>query len=986
MASILVVVCFSYQNALFLHHFPAGMIPWFYMAVAISTVILSLPYTHLLSRSNARRQENRMLAIFLIGLFPGILLNPSGWSSWWIFLLAVWIKILAVFVYIGLWHQATRLFISRRAKVILPLAAAGFSLGSAVGGWGVRLVSMQFGHKSLLILLACLILLFWLLPLPELENPAIFPESRKTAPWPRTWTRGWITLRDNRLAFRLALFILLAIPVLLGTDFLFKRSLQSQWSADAIASFLGNYFMYSSLAVFALQTLVMGRLMRRLGVSRMTLLMPAFLLVTLPLVWLFPVFPVIAAFAIATTALKSTVYLNARNQLITPMSPLEKDAASLFLRSVITPLGTVTASLALLPAIHLGTSWFASGLFLLSLLFLGAGAGCARAYRRELENALARRTLHGDAGNGIGPVDGKVITHLRERLFSDSAEEVIFSATLLAEFNELRLTDLETLYQHPGDDTGICADKAVSMTPLLPLPDQERFFARILQSANDPKSCLRILDALSEHPSRMRLGELSGQNLHPVQKAARTILTRPQSGPEGFSPPETDRETESLILDPELGGVFGKRLALRLIGHRIHPTTEKLVRDCLDSGDPDAIREAVQTIALFRLESLHGACIQLMMNPDLRRTVMDACCLAGLDVDFAHRAFSEKQATGIRMEWVRVLCHSPHPQAPAWIRERLAEPDPWIHSIIATGLARSQNWHPEKEEVRQLLFQAADACRSLIQAENLFDEVFHAELRALRQFWQTALFGWLRILVPGQNLELLRMESSIVSTHPHRRNAGMELWEAWCPRFGFPELSELHDAKAPTRRGSPEPDRAALLYRSCRKSVADQLLQTADSGGKPDTDKRFIPHCLRRSGFFSKLPTDVLAELVEKGKMIELSEGQVLFGEGSSADAIFFVFSGEMTVRMGTREINRLHAGAVFGEIAVLDGGTRTAGIQSVVPSLVFAISREVFLSTLQDHPFLIRQLATLLATRIRDLIPLAETSLPQSSGRPDNA
>jgi CRP-like cAMP-binding protein len=75
--------------------------------------------------------------------------------------------------------------------------------------------------------------------------------------------------------------------------------------------------------------------------------------------------------------------------------------------------------------------------------------------------------------------------------------------------------------------------------------------------------------------------------------------------------------------------------------------------------------------------------------------------------------------------------------------------------------------------------------------------------------------------------------------------------------------------------------------------------------------------------------------------------GSVIFDQGDAADAIYFVLSGHATVVLRTADPDRwtrlmaVPAGAAFGEIAALDGGTRTSRVvaDTDVVALVLTIT-----------------------------------------------
>jgi CRP-like cAMP-binding protein len=68
-------------------------------------------------------------------------------------------------------------------------------------------------------------------------------------------------------------------------------------------------------------------------------------------------------------------------------------------------------------------------------------------------------------------------------------------------------------------------------------------------------------------------------------------------------------------------------------------------------------------------------------------------------------------------------------------------------------------------------------------------------------------------------------------------------------------------------------------------------------------------------------------------EVLEVNEGEVVFREGDHADAIYFVLSGLVSVRLPLAEKGRdrrlatLGAGVAVGEMAFLDEGARSADV-----------------------------------------------------------
>ena len=84
-----------------------------------------------------------------------------------------------------------------------------------------------------------------------------------------------------------------------------------------------------------------------------------------------------------------------------------------------------------------------------------------------------------------------------------------------------------------------------------------------------------------------------------------------------------------------------------------------------------------------------------------------------------------------------------------------------------------------------------------------------------------------------------------------------------------------------------------------------------------------------------------------------LAHGEQVFGEGDEGEAWYVVFDGTANVvknaSSGPTQIAALGPGACFGEMAVLDGLTRSASVIADGPLTVFRFRRERF-DNLLDH------------------------------------
>jgi CRP-like cAMP-binding protein len=66
-----------------------------------------------------------------------------------------------------------------------------------------------------------------------------------------------------------------------------------------------------------------------------------------------------------------------------------------------------------------------------------------------------------------------------------------------------------------------------------------------------------------------------------------------------------------------------------------------------------------------------------------------------------------------------------------------------------------------------------------------------------------------------------------------------------------------------------------------------------------------------------------------------LRPGDTLTNEGEPGNELFLLLDGVLIAKVGGREVAEVGPGAILGERAILEGGTRTATLRAVTPAKV---------------------------------------------------
>jgi NTE family protein len=126
--------------------------------------------------------------------------------------------------------------------------------------------------------------------------------------------------------------------------------------------------------------------------------------------------------------------------------------------------------------------------------------------------------------------------------------------------------------------------------------------------------------------------------------------------------------------------------------------------------------------------------------------------------------------------------------------------------------------------------------------------------------------------------------------------------------------------------------------------------------------------------YFSLPPEEaetVLAEL----EPVVCRGGEWLFRQGESADCMYLLARGRLQVWMvpahgrdgGDKLIAEVGPGEMIGEVGLLTGGERSAGLRAVRSSLLLKMSSAAFDRLVQRHPALMRRVAGGIAERLRE-------------------
>jgi len=133
----------------------------------------------------------------------------------------------------------------------------------------------------------------------------------------------------------------------------------------------------------------------------------------------------------------------------------------------------------------------------------------------------------------------------------------------------------------------------------------------------------------------------------------------------------------------------------------------------------------------------------------------------------------------------------------------------------------------------------------------------------------------------------------------------------------------------------------------------------------PSTD--YLDH-LAQVRLFSSCNSKELAKIARASDELSLPKGKVLMNQGRTGREAFVIVDGQASVDVGGVTVAELGPGDHVGELALLDGGTRTATVTAATDMTVIVLSQRAFFGLLDEVPGLARKILSSLAGMIRDL------------------
>lgn len=330
---------------------------WLFMGTALITLLVNPVFGWLVSRFRRLQFISAtylFFAVTLIGFYLVMTLAPEviGVTTGQVFY--VWFSVFNLFVTMLFWALMADRFSLAQSKRFFGLIAVGGTCGAIFGPWLSSQLAQPLGTPALLLIsvlflmlaLICAVLIVWLQPAPDPENPAAMDAETVTvddqvliggSPW-----EGIKAVLQSRYLLGIAAYVV--ILAIMATFIYFTR-LQMVAALDDDLDWRTSMFaridLITQIATLVLQALVAGHLMKRVGVSITLALLPITAMLGFVGLALVGSLAALILFEATFRAVQRALMRPARETLYTVTSREEKYKAKAFIDTFIYRAGDV---------------------------------------------------------------------------------------------------------------------------------------------------------------------------------------------------------------------------------------------------------------------------------------------------------------------------------------------------------------------------------------------------------------------------------------------------------------------------------------------------------------------------------------------------------------------------------------------------------------------------------------------------------------------
>ncbi len=705
------------RDTLFLSKLPAERLALVYVLLAGLSLLVGA-----LSSGIAGRFGRRAGFVITLGLsayaITVLYLRPMTSAN--VFMLYVTSGVLGTILTLQFWLFAGQMFSVAQGKRLFGAMAAGGVLGATLGATAAAIL-LRFLPATSLLVAGALMFLAAAVGVTSVPTEEDVDAVDLTPVSAFGWLKDVSVLRENRYVSLLGALVVFSTAAVLLADYLFKSVAARELGPERLGPFLGTYYAVQNAVALAVQLVLTGPLVRRLGVTSTLLIFPLLLASTGVGLVLTGAFGFALAVKATDGSLRHSLHRVTSELLLLPLPADLRDKAK---RVFDTMLGrgsqAVAATLIVVLAI-----WGQATTRVLGIMVLVLAAGwlvIAFLLRAPYLDVFRRALQRGELPEGDQELDLAAVETLLSSLASPDEVQVVAAIDLLAQTRRNRLLPALILYH----ESPVVLEHALAVFASDTRRDVMPLAERLL-GHRDPSVRGAAVRALAAS-GNTAAAELALHDADPGVRAHAAFFLVPQG-----ADPLTDARIVQIVEQPGEDGMALRRALLGMIGehgdHRFAPVVTRIL-----AGDERKVCGGALAAAAVRRTQARDMAPYLVLHlakREGRAAVRSA--LAALDAD-GFRALSEALSDSatplrVRLQIPRSLAVFRSQEAVDLLTERLAhEPSPDVRGKLLRALGRLSADAKEGLADR-LVFNRA-----------LFEQGTHENLLAyLRQFiaWHT---------------------------------------------------------------------------------------------------------------------------------------------------------------------------------------------------------------------------------------------------------
>lgn len=162
-------------------------------------------------------------------------------------------------------------------------------------------------------------------------------------------------------------------------------------------------------------------------------------------------------------------------------------------------------------------------------------------------------------------------------------------------------------------------------------------------------------------------------------------------------------------------------------------------------------------------------------------------------------------------------------------------------------------------------------------------------------------------------------------------------------------------------------ERIGQVRQDSRDSNIDEMLEQT-TVAMLDSMRATYQLLARRIALFRDMDAEDVARIFAKGLSLEVEADALIFNKGDEADGLYIILDGTVTIFDGRHVLAELGRGDTVGEMALINGGQRSASARAITRSSLLKITMPTLLQHLSPEAAnrLLMNLVVILSERLR--------------------